>query len=169
MKTLLVLRHAKSSWKDTSLEDHDRPLNKRGKKTAPRMGKLLKDKKIVPDLIISSTAVRAKKTAEAVAETAKYKSDIRLEPRLYLAGTQTMIQVLQETSDPIKRVMIVGHNPGQENLVQELTGRAEPFPTAALAQIELPIKKWSDMEAGVKGELVNLWRPKEIEATEEGS
>jgi phosphohistidine phosphatase len=168
MKTLLVLRHAKSSWKDTSLEDHDRPLNKRGKKTAPRMGKLLKDEKLVPDLIISSTAVRAKKTAEAVAKTAKVKSDIRLEPRLYLAGTQTMIQVLQEiTSDPIKRVMIVGHNPGQENLVQELTGRAEPFPTAALAHIELPIKKWSDMEAGIKGELINLWRPKEIE--EEGS
>ena len=72
MKTLLVLRHAKSSWKDANLEDHDRPLNKRGKKTAPKMGKLIKDEKLVPDLMISSTALRAKKTAEAVAKTSKY-------------------------------------------------------------------------------------------------
>jgi phosphohistidine phosphatase len=79
-----------------------------------------------------------------------------------------MIQVLQEIpSESFNRVMIVGHNPGQESLVQELTGLAEPFPTAALAQIELPVESWSDMEVGTKGELVNLWRPKEIE--EEGS
>ena len=164
MKTLLVLRHAKSSWKDTSLEDHDRPLNKRGKRSAPLMGKLIKDNKLVPDLIISSTAVRAKTTAEAVAKASKYSSDLHLEPRLYLAGIHTMIRVLQEippgTAD---RVMIVGHNPGQEDLIRQLTGHDERFPTAALAQIELPIDRWADMEAEAEGKLVNLWRPKEIE------
>ena len=168
MKTLLVLRHAKSRWKDSDLEDHDRPLNKRGKKTTPRMGKLIKDEDLVPDLIISSTALRAKKTAEDVAKTSKYSGDVQLEPRLYLAGIHTMIRVLQEIpSDTIDRVMLVGHNPGQEDLIRELTDQDERFPTAALAQIELPIGRWSEMEIETKGKLVNLWRPKEVESIEE--
>ena len=78
MKTLLILRHAKSSWKEQDLPDHDRPLNKRGKNDAPRMGKLLKDEDLIPDLIMSSTAVRAKKTAELVAKACKYKGKIVL-------------------------------------------------------------------------------------------
>ncbi|MGB7661527.1 MAG: histidine phosphatase family protein [Nitrososphaeraceae archaeon] len=83
MKTLLIMRHAKSSWKEQDLPDYDRPLNKRGKNDAPRMGKLLKDEDLVPDLIMSSTAVRAKKTAELVAKTRKYKGKIVLDRSLY--------------------------------------------------------------------------------------
>jgi len=170
MKTLLVLRHAKSSWKDTDLDDHDRPLNKRGKKTAPLMGKLIKDEKLVPDLMISSTALRAKTTAEAVAKSSKYSGNIQIDSRLYLAGIHAMVRLLQEiSSDDIDRVMLVGHNPGQEDLIRELTDQDERFPTAALAQIELPIERWSEMEFETQGKLVNLWRPKETEAPAEGS
>jgi phosphohistidine phosphatase len=83
MKTLLIMRHAKSSWKDPDLPDHDRPLNKRGKHDAPSMGKLLKDEDLIPDLIISSTAARAKKTAELVAKACKYKGEISLNQSLW--------------------------------------------------------------------------------------
>ena len=164
MKTLLVLRHAKSSWKDQSLDDHKRPLNTRGKKAAPRMGKLLRDEALVPDRIISSTAVRAKTTAERVAKSSEFRGKILLDDRLYLAGPSAIVGVLNEIEDEsVSRVMIVGHNPGQEKLVRELTGRDERFPTAALARIDLPIETWKELDLSVRGTLVHLWRPKELE------
>ena len=94
MKTLLIMRHAKSSWKEQDLPDHDRPLNKRGKNDAPRMEKLLKDEDLVPDLIMSSTAVRAKKTAELVAKTCKYKGKIVLDRSLYGAEPAAYLKIL---------------------------------------------------------------------------
>jgi phosphohistidine phosphatase len=164
MKTLLVLRHAKSSWKDNGLEDHDRPLNKRGKKAAPQMGKLIKKEELTPDLILSSTALRAKTTAELVAQHSKYVGEILFERRLYLAGPANIVEILQEIeTEPAGRVMIVGHNPGHEELVRCLTGQDERFPTAALAQIQLPIKTWKELELSTEGALVRLWRPREIE------
>ena len=164
MKTLLVLRHAKSSWDDPGLEDHERPLNKRGKKTAPRMGKLLRDEGLVPDLVISSTAVRAKATTKAVVEKAKYKGKTRYDKRLYPGGPSSIFEVLREVEDEgVDRVMIVGHNPGQEELIRALTGRDEAFPTAALARIELPIEKWKDLDSTVEAKLTKIWRPKELD------
>ena len=85
MKTLLVLRHAKSSWNDPALDDHERPLNKRGRRDAPRMGELVREYGLIPDVVISSDAVRARLTAEAVAEAARYPGEILLDPRLYMA------------------------------------------------------------------------------------
>lgn len=164
MKTLLVLRHGKSSWKDTDLEDHDRPLNKRGKKAAPQMGKLLRKEDLIPDLILSSTALRAKATAELVAEHCKYKGEILFDRRLYLADPTNIVETLQAIeTEAAGRVMIVGHNPGHEELVRSLTGQDERFPTAALAHIQLPIENWKELEVSMEGALVNLWRPREIE------
>lgn len=164
MKTLLVLRHAKSSWKNTDLEDHDRPLNKRGKKAAPQMGKLVRKEDLVPDLILSSTALRAKTTAELVAEHSKYKGEILFDRRLYLADPTGIVETLQAIdTEPAGRVMIVGHNPGHEELVRSLTGQDERIPTAALAHIQLPIENWKELEVSMEGALVNLWRPREIE------
>jgi len=164
MKTLLVLRHAKSSWGDPGLEDHERPLNKRGKKTAPRMGKLLREEGLVPDLVVSSTAVRAKTTTEAVLEKAKYKGKTRYDERLYPGGPSAILEVLREIeADGVDCVLIVGHNPGQEELIRALTGREEAFPTAALARIELPIEKWKDLDSTVVGTLTKIWRPKELD------
>lgn len=163
MKTLLVQRHAKSSWKDPGLDDHDRPLNKRGKKDGPRMGRLVREEDLIPDLILSSTAVRAKNTAKEVAEISGYSGKVHWDERLYLAAPSDMVSVLKEIEDPsADRVMIVGHNPGQEELVRVLSGSRETFPTAALAQIELPITIWGELELSTKGRLVHLWRPKEL-------
>ena len=162
MKTLLILRHAKSSWKDASLADHDRPLNKRGKRDAPRMGKFLLKQKLVPDRIISSTAKRARKTATAVAKACHCKDNVELAPEFYHAGPGSYLAVLQNVSDNDQRVMVVGHNPGMEALVAHLTSRMETMPTAALAHIELPIEQWKELDYEVQGELLNLWRPKAL-------
>ena len=162
MKTLLILRHAKSSWKDASLADHDRPLNKRGKRDAPRIGKLLQEQDLVPERIISSTAKRARNTAKAVAKACHCEDKVELTPEFYHAGPGAYLAVLQDVPDNEQRVMVVGHNPGMEALVTHLTGRMETMPTAALAHIELPIEKWTDLDYEVQGALLHLWRPKTL-------
>ena len=139
MKTLLVLRHAKSSWNDPALDDHERPLNKRGRRDAPRMGELVREYGLIPDVIISSDAVRARLTAEAVAEAARYAGEILLDPHLYLACPADIHSLLTTVRENAGTVMIVGHNPGLEKLVKQLTGEWQDLPTAALAQIGLPI------------------------------
>src|SRR6188474_1511952 len=139
VKTLLVLRHAKSSWDDQNLDDHDRPLNARGERDAPRMGRLARKKRLSVELIISSDALRARLTAEAVADAIGYGGQILLDPRLYHASAADILAVLRSAvDDNVTTVMIVGHNPGLEDLVARLTGDPEGLPTAALAQIALP-------------------------------
>ena len=162
MKTLLILRHAKSSWKKPGLTDYDRPLNKRGKHDAPRMGELIRKKALVPDLIISSSAKRARQTAEKVAQSCGYRNEVRLEDDLYLAYPDVIIRILKFLSDELNSVMVVGHNPGVEELLRLSTGRDEVMPTAALAHIILPIRGWSEMNSQATGELVHLWHPKEL-------
>ena len=162
MKTLLILRHAKSSWKDASLADHDRPLNKRGKRDAPRMGKLLQEQDLVPDRIISSTAKRARNTAKAVAKACHCADRVELTSEFYHAGPGSYLAVLQNVQDDNQRVMVVGHNPGMEALVAHLTGGMETMPTAALAHVALPIEKWAELDYEVQGELLDLWRPKAL-------
>ncbi len=163
MKTLLILRHAKSSWRDEGMDDHDRPLNKRGKRDAPRMGQLLQSADLPPELIISSTAKRARKTASKVAKKCRYEGVIELTGELYLAPPENYLQVLRNVPDQYQRVMVVGHNPGLEELLGLLTGQHTPLPTAALANIELPINCWRDLDESSPGTLLALWRPKELE------
>lgn len=163
MKTLLILRHAKSSWKFPDLSDHDRPLNRRGKRDAPRMGKTLKERELVPDLVISSTATRAKDTASAVAKHSGYKGKrIRFES-LYAAEPGAYLAVLRELTDNYQRVLIVGHNPGVEELIELLTGEIHIVPTCTLAQIEFDIEKWSDTLHRLtdRGRLVEILKPDE--------
>ena len=162
MKTLLVLRHAKSSWKDPALSDHDRPLNKRGKRDAPRMGHLLVREGLVPDLIISSSAVRAVTTTESVALACNYESQIKYTRHLYHAWPASYLEVLREIPNDYQRVMVVGHNPGMEELVEEVTGEWVRMPTAALAQISLDIDRWSDLSFDDIAPLIHVWRPKEM-------
>ena len=162
MKTLLVLRHAKSSWDDPSLDDHERPLNGRGKKDAPRAGAALKARGLTPDLVLSSDAVRARVTADTAATAAGYLGEIIRDKRLYLAGPRDILAVLRTVHEPdTDTVMVVGHNPGLEELVTHLTAQPEPMPTAALAEIELPIDDWRELTAAIRGRLVHLWRPKD--------
>jgi phosphohistidine phosphatase len=164
LKTLLLLRHAKSSWANPALDDHQRPLNERGRRDAPRMGNVVRVRRLSPDVIISSDAVRARLTAEAVAETAGCAAKILLDPRLYHAGPDSIIAVLQTVPDArAETVMIVGHNPGLEGLIARLTGEHADLPTAALAQIVLPIVRWRDLKVSTGGTLLALWRPKDLD------
>ncbi len=160
MKTLLALRHAKSSWSDPALDDRERPLNARGRRDAPRVGALVREHRLTPDLIISSDALRARLTAEAVAEHARYDGEILLEPCLYLASAAGIVTMLRKVRDAkAETIMIVGHNPGLEELVARLTGEEDDMPTAALAQIVLPIGHWRDLTLSTRGTLVAVWRP----------
>ncbi len=162
MKTLLILRHAKSSWRESGLADHDRPLNKRGKRDAPRIGRLLRQEELVPDLIISSTAERAQKTAMLAAEESGFGGELRLERELYAAEPEAYLDVLQSLPEAFGRVMVVGHNPGLEGLLELLTGDWQRLPTAALAQIDLNLDGWQDLSEDTQGKLVNLWLPRQL-------
>jgi phosphohistidine phosphatase len=162
MKTLLVLRHAKSSWNDAALDDHERPLNKRGRRDAPQMGELVRQYGLIPDVVLSSDAVRARLTAEAVAEAARYAGAILLDPQLYMASPADILSLLVTVRENAETVMIVGHNPGLEELVEQLTGERQDLPTAALARIGLPIDQWRHLKLSTRGTLVGLWRPEEL-------
>lgn len=162
MKTLLGLRHAKSSWSDTTVDDRDRDLNARGRRDAVRMGELIRQNQLSPDVIISSDALRARLTAEAVADVIGFQEAIALDRRLYLASPADIVAVIRTAAGAASTVMIVGHNPGLEQLVERLTGEPNDLPTAALAQIELPIDQWRDLTVSTQGHLVDLWRPKEL-------
>ena len=127
------------------------------------MGDLVRELRLLPDVIISSDAARARLTAEAVAETSRYAGKILLDPRLYLASPDGIVTVLQTVPDAeAKTVMIVGHNPGLEGLIAGLTGEEHDMPTAALAQIALPIVGWRDLTVSTGGTLMALWRPKDL-------
>jgi len=162
MKTLLVLRHAKSSWDDASLSDFERPLNGRGKRVAPFMGEVIKDRGFEPDLIISSPAVRARETARLLAESSGYAGKIHHDTRMYEASPKTLQQVVAEVDNRFETLMVVGHNPGMEGLVRMLTGKSERMPTAALAIIDLDISDWSDLRDD-SGKLRDLMRPKDLQ------
>ena|SRR5688572_14682345 len=163
MKTLLVLRHAKSSWHHGTLVDHERPLNERGQREAPQMGKVIREYRLVPDVLLSSDACRARQTAEAVTRAAHFAGEIRLEPRLYGASPAEIIGVLRTVDvTNAATVLIVGHNPGLEELVARLTRERQELPTAALAQIVLTVDQWRDLTVSSRGSLIGLWRPKEL-------
>ncbi len=162
MKTLIIMRHAKSSWDQTNLADHDRPLKKRGERDAPRMGELLLDEDFTPDLIISSSAKRALATAEAAADACDYAGNIVVTRNFYHADPDTFIDELQGITDQSSVVMVVGHNPGMEELLEELTGVWQRLPTAAIAVVNLPVNSWEELNDMTRGSLVNLWTPKSI-------
>ena len=162
MKTLLLMRHAKSSWDNNDLADFDRPLNGRGRHDAPRMGRLLAQVDLTPDLIITSAARRAASTAELVALAADYSGDIRYTRELYQADADAYLELARETADDVNRLLLVGHNPDMEELVALLAGHGERMSTAALAHFRLAIDHWSELSDESGHELVALWRPKEL-------
>ena len=161
MKTLYVLRHAKSSWDHPHLADFDRPLNGRGKKSAPAMGAFMREKDLVPGVIVASPAKRAKTTAQMAAEAGSFEAEIIFDERIYGAGANSLIYIVAEIGDEFGSAMIVGHNPGFEMLVHALTGEGTRMPTAALAVIDLDIDSWAEAERG-SGRLRGSYIPREI-------
>lgn len=162
MKTLLLMRHAKSSWKENELPDQERPLNKRGESDAPRMGKLLKKEGFKPDMIIASPAVRTVKTAEAIKDKIGFKGEITLNESLYLGEAEDYLAALTQLPDEVDEVLIIGHNPGLETLLQLLSGKVESLPSAAVAVLKLPVRVWGALNTDIEGKLDELWRPKEL-------
>ncbi len=161
MKSLLIMRHAKSSWEEAEVADHDRPLNKRGRRDAPRMGELLRREGVLPDLILCSTAARARATAAAVTETAGYGGEIKYKRSLYAAPPDAYLRALRGLPERYERVMIIGHNPGLEELLEMLTGDAQHLPTAAVVHVQLHVERWGALRDHGDGELLAFWRPRE--------
>lgn len=162
MKTLLILRHAKSSWKYPELSDYDRPLNARGKRDALRMGKFLGEQGLTPDRILTSSAKRARKTASRVAKAAGYTGKVKKLDAFYETVAGVYYETLQVLPNKYQRIMVVGHNPTMEHLVNYLTGEFRRMPTAALAHIELRIQGWEALDLNTVGTLVNLCTPKTL-------
>jgi len=165
-KLLLILRHAKSSWEFVELSDHDRPLNNRGKQDALRIGKKLLKEGIVPQLIISSSAVRATSTAVKVAKACGYQGEITVENSLYGSGYTEYLNAVKKKDDRYDIIMLVGHNPHSEQLLEILTGTMNTMPTCTVACVRLSIASWNEIDSQVKGELLNLWRPKELSSND---
>lgn len=165
MKRLYLVRHAKSSWKNPELRDFDRPLNKRGKRDAPLMGQRLKKAGECPDLIISSPAKRAAKTAKILAREIGYPSeDIRWLDSLYGAGTQTMLEIVGDLGDSVGSVMLVAHNPGLTFFAEHLTGVAvENIPTSGVFTVDFDLASWKGIHES-EGKLVFFDYPKKPEA-----
>jgi len=161
MKTLYVLRHAKSSWENSDLADFDRPLNDRGASAAPFMGEVMKRESYIPKLILSSPAMRARQTAELVRKAAGLTAEIKFKESIYEASPQTLRRIVTSLDDRLDAAMIVGHNPGMEGFVRLLTGRSEAIPTAALAVIELDIAGWEQIATVSIGRLLTIIRPKD--------
>jgi phosphohistidine phosphatase len=167
MKTLLLMRHGKSSWKETKVKDHERPLNKRGQKSVPRMGELIKEAELVPQVILSSSAVRARQTAELLAPACGFTGEVQYFDSLYMAEPEAVIKRLRKLPDDVERVLVIGHNPGLEALVQMLSRRIESLPTASIAYFSLPIDTWKDFKKDIEAETMDIWRPKELDTDQE--
>jgi phosphohistidine phosphatase len=144
LKTLYLIRHAKSSWKDTSLDDFDRPLNKRGQHNAPFMAQLLQQLHVVPDLILSSPAVRAKTTAQTFAHILKYTKEIEFHKALYLTSVNTFLSILRAIGNEHQTVLIFGHNP-ELTLLANTIGNCtiENIPTCGVVQLKLKVNSWN--------------------------
>ena len=163
MKRLILVRHAKSSWKDLELRDFDRPLNKRGKRDAPFMGKLLAGDQVMPDLIISSPAKRAFSTAKKIAAEIGYPlENILTHKRLYESDTDDFINVFAEVDDSVETLMIFSHNPGLTILNNFLSDkRIDNIPTCGIVTIDLKIKSWKKIDFD-QGVLISFDYPKKF-------
>ena len=163
MKTLLLLRHAKTSLIDPMLSDSMRPLTYQGKQDVYIIGNLLKNKKLIPDIIICSNAKRAVDTSKLIAEYVNYHNEIHLSKLLYQTTAKDYINVVSETPDKNNMVLLVGHNPILENLVEIITNESRIMKTCSLAHIVLPIKKWLEIKIQTKGKLIEIFDIKSSE------
>lgn len=161
MKTLYLIRHGKSDWSDPSLNDFERPLNKRGEKNAPFMGELLAQNNVHPDLIVSSPAVRAKMTAKEIAKKVGYDTkEIVYEEGLYMADVDKIEEVLQKISSSKKSVFIIGHNPGLTRFAEYISGyEIDNIPTCGIVCVTLKSNGWKSLGRGA-AQFVSFEYPK---------
>lgn len=150
MKTIYLIRHAKSSWNHANLDDFDRPLNDRGKKDAPKMAEILEASGVKFDAIISSPAKRAVSTAREFKERVlKDDGEYTLNQSLYLPTTHQILDVVTLVSDEVETLALFGHNPGFSDFLDYMTGAGLDMPTCAIAQIELDVDSWKEVSGGM--------------------
>ena len=177
MRSLHLLRHAKSDWSDPSLRDFDRPLNKRGRKAAPRIAAEMREFGLAPELVLCSSAVRARQTWDLVVGPLYGGDDgrpqeVRFSRSLYLASPAKLLELIQRVESGFSSLLIIGHNPGMEHLADQLAGPEsdplllqtlrEKYPTAALACFELDIAEWSQVAPG-QAKLVRFLTPRSLD------
>lgn len=164
MKTLFLIRHAKSSWNNQLLDDHERPLNRRGSKDAPKMGKLLKASYAAPEKILCSTALRAKQTACAIQLKWFPQQKVEFNVQLYEETTSMILNIIQSTDQKINRLALFFHNPSITHLTGLLTSSSFPnIPTCGVTVLECAIKNWKLLEVG-SCSLLNFEYPKKKES-----
>jgi phosphohistidine phosphatase len=171
MKRLFLLRHAKSSWDDPVARDFDRPLNGKGHRAARTMGQEMRHLGLSFDAVVASPAQRVIETLQEVAQGYGGAVQTRLEERIYLASCDTLLEIVRATPDAVGSLLLAGHSPGLEQLILTLAGKSkrklraaveEKFPTGALAEIELDLEHWQDVEEG-GGKLVLFTRPRDLD------
>ena len=171
MRALTLLRHAKSSWGDSRLGDFDRPLNDRGREAARRLGEEMKQREMRFDQVLASPAVRVRQTLYKVAEGYGERFDAVFDERIYMAGLDALLEIVRDIPDDSEKPLLVGHNPGLEQLLLRLTSDddrglrgkvAGKYPTGALAVVELPADRWREITEG-SGKIVELILPRELD------
>jgi phosphohistidine phosphatase len=159
-KQLILFRHAKSDWDAGIDDDHERPLNKRGRKAARAMGKALTRSAQIPDAVLTSSAVRARATLELAAAAGEWPCEQRVSSELYENSSARVLELIQREDDAIERLLLVGHEPTWCELTTRLIGGGSiRFPTAAMVRIDFPVEQWRHVVAG-RGELIWLVPPK---------
>ena len=174
MKTIFLLRHGKSDWGDPALKDHDRSLNERGRTAVPRMGAYIKSKRYRPEIVLCSTARRTVETCDLIKAALGGELNVKFEESLYLAEQRHLLERLRWLADDLKSAMIIGHNPGLEQLANALCASPkdaeseklhrrmrEKFSTCAFAAIKVSAKTWREVMAGT-GLLIDFMRPKDL-------
>ena len=149
MRILYLLRHAKSSWKDASLADFERPLKGRGREAAEEIGLFLASKKVTVSALIVSSALRTRQTIDVVLRQTSLGVEPHFDRRIYEASLATLVQIVSEISDDKQSAMLVGHNPGMEEILAFLTREARHMPTGALARINLECASWKEAGRGM--------------------
>lgn len=173
VKKVSLLRHAKSGWDDPVARDFDRPLNAKGKRAAQRIGQYLRDQRIAFDHVVASPAIRVVETIEYLGDGAVEKLNPAWDKRLYLASAVSLLDVIQEANDGYDSLLLVGHNPGLEDLVLMMVPDApgdgtrdqveEKFPTASIAEITFPVDRWEDVRPN--GGTISLFvRPRDLDS-----
>tara|TARA_B100000989_G_C19518574_1_gene462955 strand:+ start:2013 stop:2522 length:510 start_codon:yes stop_codon:yes gene_type:complete len=162
MKSILLFRHGKSDWNANYKKDHDRPLSKRGVKASKVMGLYLFKIQQIPDLIISSTALRAKKTAQIAKKFGQWDSELILDNNIYHCSTDKLLSILSQQDTKMNFICIVGHQPVFSHFLSEITNSKRlKLPTASMTRVDLPFKNWKELRFG-KGVLSWMKRPKEL-------
>jgi len=168
VRTVILLRHGKSSWSDPTLADFDRPLAPRGERASRRIGKYMRRKKIRPPLVLCSPSLRTRQTLEAIEPSLGKGSSVELEPRLYAASKGELLERLRALPESVNSVMLIGHNPGLHELARVLASRGaglprleQKFPTGALAMLVVDSESWVALGPGDR-ELVDYIVPREL-------